>query len=95
MPAYDGNGPQGQGPMTGRGMGNCEGVGPATGYGFGFGRGQGRRCGRGMGRGRGFGFNQPITAVDEKTYLENNIKAHQNQVQAMQKRLDELKKQDS
>ena len=34
MPKLDGTGPQGQGPMTGRGMGNCSGPG----------RGLGGRC---------------------------------------------------
>jgi hypothetical protein len=45
MPRLDGTGPQGQGPMTGRGMGNCRGVGRGfLGRGFGFGRGFGRWC---------------------------------------------------
>ncbi len=36
MPKFDGSGPLGFGPMTGRGMGPC-------GYGMGYGRGYGRR----------------------------------------------------
>ena len=49
MPRYDGTGPQGMGPMTGRGMGYCTGyANPAY-----FGRGLGIR--RGFGRSRGFG----------------------------------------
>jgi hypothetical protein len=36
MPKLDGTGPAGQGPMTGRGMGNCGG-GMRRGFGFGFG----------------------------------------------------------
>ncbi len=36
MPRFDGRGPSGCGPMTGRGMGSC-------GYGMGYGRGYGRR----------------------------------------------------
>jgi len=47
MPKFDGTGPQGQGPMTGRGMGPC---GP--GYARGFARGMGK----GFGRGRLFGI---------------------------------------
>ena len=43
MPAQDRTGPQGQGPLTGRGLGPC-GRGLARGRGFGMGRG------RGMGR---------------------------------------------
>jgi len=60
MPGYDGTGPLGQGPMTGRGMGLCAGgdrynkpgfFGRWFGRRFGFGRGF--RAGRGMGFGRG------------------------------------------
>ena len=40
MPRYDGTGPSGQGPMTGRGMGPC---GCGVGYGMGYNRGYGRR----------------------------------------------------
>ncbi len=59
MPAGDGTGPMGQGPMTGRGAGYCTGF-DAPGYanplpGRGFGMGWGRGYGRGGGRGRGFG----------------------------------------
>jgi len=57
MPGFDGTGPEGRGPITGRGMGYCalpedeyERI-PRRGYGRGFGRGRGR--GRGWGRGRG------------------------------------------
>jgi len=66
MPAFDGTGPLGRGPMTGWGRGYCSPAGPvyapypgwAPGYvipwyGRGFGRGRG--LGRGWGLGRGFG----------------------------------------
>lgn len=62
MPRGDGTGPNGVGPMTGRGMGFCAGYdapgfvnpGPA---GYGRGRGfAGRGFGRGYGRGLGRGF---------------------------------------
>lgn len=57
MPRGNGRGPQGMGPMTGRGAGVCAGFGTPgygnrAGGGFGFGGGFG--CGRGGGRG-GFG----------------------------------------
>lgn len=42
MPNKDRTGPEGKGPRTGRGMGNCEGAEPQQGYG----RCQGRRCRR-------------------------------------------------
>lgn len=51
MPRGDGTGPMGQGPLTGRKMGQCGG-------GQGMGMGQGRGLGRGMGRGAGQGLGQ-------------------------------------
>ena len=53
MPGFDGAGPQGYGPMTGRGLGLCN---PQYGRGYGYGRGFGRGMGRGFGRGMGRGF---------------------------------------
>lgn len=71
MPGKDGSGPQGRGPRTGRGFGNCQELdrkdvrGFAGGYGRARGQGQtqgqaqgfgGRRgCGCGCGRGRAMG----------------------------------------
>jgi hypothetical protein len=52
MPRFDGTGPQGKGPKTGRGMGDCNGDKPKS---TDFGRGRG--LGRGFGQGRG--ANQP------------------------------------
>ncbi|MFO8056594.1 MAG: DUF5320 domain-containing protein [bacterium] len=64
MPGFDGTGPWGEGPMTGRALGICAGgpypaafgPGPGFGRGRGLGRGRGRGWGRGPGWGRGFGF---------------------------------------
>lgn len=66
MPRFNGTGPNGMGPMTGRGRGPCNpsqaGLGPGTssgfqtpvtGYGRGLGNGRGQGQGRGLGRGRG------------------------------------------
>ena len=59
MPAGDGTGPMGQGPMTGRGAGYCAGyegpgfASPVPGRGFGLGWGRGWGGGRG-GWGRGW-----------------------------------------
>jgi len=58
MPAGNGMGPQGMGPMTGRGMGFCAGAAvpgfiTVPGRGFGMGCGRGFR-GRGVGGGRGW-----------------------------------------
>ena len=62
MPRGDRTGPMGQGPVTGRALGYCQGfdspgftkgVGGGMGRGFGYRGGMGR--GRGFGRGRNFG----------------------------------------
>ena len=57
MAYRDGTGPEGLGPLTGRGLGNCTkegGYASTAGY---YGSGLGRRGGgRGMGRGMGRGF---------------------------------------
>jgi len=60
MPNFNGTGPRGAGPMTGRGMGRCNG-GQA-----------GRGFGRGQGRGFGFRrfFSQKEEVEDLKTYQE-------------------------
>lgn len=80
MPAGDGSGPMGMGPMTGRAAGYCAGYGvpgymnAAGGRGMGFGRGRGAGFGRGMGmgfrggRGRG-GWGQAVPyAVPPASY---------------------------
>ncbi|MBU1172857.1 MAG: DUF5320 domain-containing protein [Proteobacteria bacterium] len=54
MPGYDKTGPQGQGPMTGRGWGRCSPQNPRgfyrqnQGFSFGFGGGKRRNMGRGF-----------------------------------------------
>jgi hypothetical protein len=70
MPGFDGTGPEGRGPRTGRGLGKCnpDNTNPNTdvaenddfppyGRGRGYGRGNGRGP-AGRGRGRGFGFGR-------------------------------------
>ena len=72
MPRLDGTGPQGKGPRTGRGMGNCSGTGGSS-KGFGL----GRRQGRGLGHfcpGCPFVNNQLITKEDQKKILEEEKK---------------------
>lgn len=51
MPGKDKTGPKGEGPMTGRGFGNCN---PEATNQREFGKCCGRRRGRGQGRGLGF-----------------------------------------
>ena len=98
MPGHDGTGPQGRGPLTGRGLGNCQGAGSRQGFGRGFGQGRGFGGGfgrGGMARGQGFGFSAPAyqepTKEEEKTYLESELKAAEEDIKAIKKRLSELK----
>jgi len=83
MPYFDGTGPQGMGPLTGRGMGACVG-------------GMGFR--RGMGRGfrRMVGFQRPWPVADtvdneeflaqEEQYLKEELKAVQDEIKNLKNR---------
>ena len=86
MPGYDGTGPNGQGSLTGRGMGPC-----GAGAGRGFGRGMGR--GRGFGRGFAPGYNPQETQTPEqqRAYLEQGLANLDAARESVQKRLDALK----
>lgn len=106
MPRGDRTGPDGIGPMTGRGAGYCAGsstpgyLNPMPR------RGLGRGFGRGMGRGRGFGFRrfqfaQPenITPVyreptkeQEVQYLEQESKSLEQEQKIINKEMEEIKK---
>lgn len=98
MPNFNGTGPRGQGPMTGRGMGNCAPNGrvrtPGYGYGRGFGRGWfGRGFGRGFGLGRGWGWPtyQAPNAKEEKEMLNEDLQDLKQEMKDIQSRLEELK----
>jgi len=85
MPNKDKTGPNGQGPMTGRGLGLC-------GNGSGMRRGFGRGCGRGFGRARcppkfAVGFSKE----DEKKILEAELKEIETQKEEPANRIKELK----
>ena len=93
MPGGDRTGPQGSGPHTGRGLGNC-GVTDQPRLGFGF----GRRCGwRNWARATGqpgwmrfgcWGTNPAL--VDESALLKAQAEQLQAQLDAVQQRLTEL-----
>ena len=78
MPKFDGTGPLGQGPRTGRGFGPCSG---GMGYGRGF----------GGGFGMGYGRRQLFTKKEEKEVLEDELKDLEDEMQAVKERLSELK----
>ncbi len=80
MPYFDGTGPGGQGPLTGRGFGPC---------------GNGRGIGRRMGFGRGFRswFSNP-TKTEIKEDLDQyrkGLEEELEQVKSEQKKLEEDK----
>jgi len=89
MPAFDQTGPQGMGPMSGRGFGPC-GKGKRFGMGMGFGR-----CGRiGKGLGRYFGWNVPQSKEEKLEDMENYKKALQEEMEDVDKQLMSLQKQE-
>lgn len=78
MPAYDQTGPQGMGPMTGRGFGPC-------------GRGFGRRMGFGRGLGRYFGWNTPQTKEEKVKDIQAYLNALKEEIEDVEKQLAEVK----
>jgi hypothetical protein len=105
MPRGDQTGPNGQGPMTGRGLGYCAGY-PNPGFmNNSFGRGIGR--GRGFGRGLGLGFRggrgprynpdfygyppySTPTKEEELQMLKNQAEFFKKDLEEIQKRISEL-----
>lgn len=100
MPAGDGTGPMGQGPMTGRGAGYCGGydapgyVNPAPGWcrgfgrGRGWGRGRGRRYGMGPGWGPPPGWSYPPYAPPMAP--EQELEALRTQAQQLEEQLEAI-----
>lgn len=94
MPGRDGRGPLGQGPMTGRGLGNCN-----PGYsglgGYGRGRGFFGRGFRKFGNWFGFGVNNApvLSAQEESTLLKEDARAIEEELKRIQQRLSELEKE--
>ncbi len=86
MPGRNGQGPLGQGPMTGRGQGPCCGY---AARGAGYGQAMGRRAGRGC---YGFGYNRPVTltADDQKNILMDRKAFLEQELEDLQKSINEL-----
>jgi hypothetical protein len=86
MPRFNGTGPLGYGPVTGRGLGPC-------------GAGMGWRKGLGRGYGRGFGWRnfggyyptQTPTKKEETNMLSEEAEALEEELRAIKSRLEELK----
>jgi len=86
MPRFDGTGPCGMGPRTGRGMGHC-----GRGLGMGF---HGRHHGYGRGLGRYFGGNNPQTKEEKVEDAKAYKKALQEEIEDIDKELSDLQKQE-
>jgi hypothetical protein len=83
MPNFDGTGPMGLGPRTGRGFGPC-----------GLGLGWRRRFGAGRGMGRYFGYwSDPQTKDDKIKALSDYKKALEEELEDVKKEEEELKKE--
>lgn len=83
MPSFDKTGPQGQGPMTGKGFGPC---------GRGMRRGFGRCQGYGRGLGRYFGWNAPQTKEEKIEDIQAYKKSLQEEMEDVEKELADLQK---
>lgn len=73
MPNFNGTGPEGAGPMTGRGSGFCGGGAATMGSRNGRGNGMGNGPRRGMGRGAGWfsvGYDRMTAGTDMNNALE-------------------------
>jgi len=106
MPRGDRTGPQGMGPMSGRGMGTCNDT-INTGIPYRFGRG-GAGFGFRRNGGNGFGFrnfsgnrvwgrnfsntykNANLSAADEKTMLQEEVKMLKEELATLEDRLTKI-----
>lgn len=87
MPGRNGTGPQGYGPMTGRGCGPC---GSGMAYrGHFHGRHKGARFGRGFG-GAGYYMPANLSAEEQKELLNERKAFLESELGDLQKQLDEL-----
>ncbi|WP_035238559.1 DUF5320 domain-containing protein [Desulfobacter vibrioformis] len=96
MPGFNQRGPQGFGPMTGRGQGVCANqnmAGTGAGYGAGFGgRGCGRKFGgggRGMGRGLGPAAG-PVPGAENETALQDRARILEQELNAIKAQLNPM-----
>jgi hypothetical protein len=85
MPGFDKTGPQGQGSMTGRGVGPC-------GKGHGMRMGFGRCHGYGRGLGRYFGWNASQTKEEKIEDIQAYKKSLQEEMEDVEKELVDMQK---
>lgn len=92
MPRGDRTGPDGMGPMTGRGMGFCAGFDTPGFMNPCYGRGFRRRAGAMQVMPSQFQPQVVITEKQEKQYLEQELEALKQEMNEVEKRLKEMKK---
>ena len=80
MPKFDGTGPMGMGPGTGRGFGPCFGFGP------------GHACRHNRGLGRYFRWGWPEDKEGQKKVLADYKKALEEELDEVSKQEEELNK---
>ncbi len=80
MPGFNGTGPLGRGPMTGRGFGPC-----------GLGLGWRRSFGPGRGMGRYFNWSWPQTPKDQKEALAEYKKALEEELEDVKREEGSIK----
>jgi len=99
MPRGDRTGPNGQGPMTGRRMGNCVGnyvpgfnnnFGGIAGFGRGMRNGFGRGFNQGFGRGMGRNFAFENQNLSNKEVIERELDALKSQMEYLESELKKL-----
>ena len=83
MPRYDKTGPQGKGPLTGRGLGECDGVKDCDFSEYGLGRRKGGRFF--LRRNRGRIFSEDISLFDEIKALKEKISNLESQLKTNDK----------
>ena len=84
MPYFDGTGPYGAGPMTGRGMGPCGDWGYQCPY-------WRSGWGKGMGRGRPGYWNRSMSKTEELSSLTKEEKILQEELEMIKKEIEYLK----
>lgn len=88
MPGRDGTGPVGQGPLTGRGLGNCIGTRNAV---YGYGRGSGLGAGRRMRRCCTDSYiPEPISYISKKDFLVAQMESLKTRMEMINSQLENL-----
>lgn len=92
MPGFNQSGPEGQGPVTGKGRGMCQRTDYSAFSGVGVGRGRGRGMGTGQGMAQGEGMGRmPVSATKSAGSVNEleSLKVQYESARTMMKELQE------